>query len=130
MGKLQTESANRPQVEPAVHIEVWGGVQSWWVTLPGEPSRCCGQIANTTRDQAIDCARRQAHHEHLTQDAEARLRSRHPQGGFIRGMLPSSYSDAPIWDGLTGEYIYILSARRKRVNGTLKAVVTDYELIA
>ncbi len=98
-----------------------GCILSWWIALDDEPSRNCGDVADTTEEQAIANAHKLA--AYYAREKQA-CDSLAPLSQVYMSYLPARDIE---WHGESGVYAYVLKPRRR--NGfyqVLKAIKLSY----
>ncbi len=110
-------------------IEIRGSSKSWWVRLPGEPARWCGDADDTTKEQAIAHATALAEAHRREEEAERRLRARQVTGEINLLRECPDYIDPATWPDGAGTILAVFGKRRRKVGGVMMLRITDYEKV-
>ncbi len=104
-------------------LKIWqqelGGIRHKWIRCSDGIARCLGR-AGDSDEEMMQRAERTVQAAQHVREIEAELHAKYPGQQLIRGWLP-----APdiLFEGEEGEYIYVLSPRRKNKKYTVKAAI-------
>lgn len=106
------------------HIESHSEIESWWVSVPGHPTRCVGHEYDTTRDEAIERGIQCAENDDAWDVVEAKIRAEFPNRQLYKGTFGRG-NDID-WTGFlpNTEYIYVLKDRRRHGKYQIAAAYT------
>jgi len=102
----------------SLHREELGGISFWWTSIPGHPQRCVGNVEQTTREEAINCAIHTAERTDKLVEIEENFRTAHPNRQIYIACLNNAINRLPGAkvqlppEGI-GEYLFVFPARRK-----------------
>ena len=93
------------------------GITNWWVQLPGEPARCCGDTHNTTEAEALALGQKLSNQITSERAIEDALRIEYPEHAQYSGSPARNHGidweRAGIDPNDWSNYIFILKRNRR-----------------
>jgi len=110
--------------EVKLHQEEFGGIRSWWASVPGHPLRQVGHVDTVSRENAINYAMRAAENADAWQVIENTLRENYPNFQIYQGLANTPDINWPVNMDPWQEYMYILKPRRKNGKYQIECALT------